>query len=136
MTARLGSNQGWIHLHPLAFVSWRSRSSESREPDHCRFHLLPIMPLSRLATRSCSGPWEAKWPSVGVKATGTLGGREGRMGKKQKGFGSRDAVRGSQSKPRAGSRLTVGTSKLVQANCQKFLSVLISSARANKTNCC
>ena len=85
--ARLGSNQGWIHLHPLAFVSWRSRSSESREPDHCRFHLLPIMPLSRLATRSCSGPWEAKWPYVGVKATGTLGGREERMGRSRRDLG-------------------------------------------------
>lgn len=48
--------------------------------------------------------------------------------------GPRDTVRGSQSKPRAGSRLTVGKSKLVKANCQTFLSVFISSARAIAKN--
>lgn len=48
--------------------------------------------------------------------------------------GPRDTVRGTQSKPRAGSRLTVGKSKLVQAYCQMFLSVFISSARAITKN--
>lgn len=70
----------------------------------------------------------------GRKGNGDTGRTGGKDGKKQKGFGSRDAVGGSQYKPKAGSRLTVGTSKLVQAYCQKFLSVFISSARANKTN--
>lgn len=76
VTARLGSKQGWIHLHPLAFVTWRRRDSESCEPHHCHFHLLPIMPFSWVF-RHCEN------------------------------------VRGSQSKPKAGSWLTVGRSKLV-----------------------
>lgn len=79
--------------------------------------------------RSCSGPWEAKRPSVGRKAEGAeVGGWEERIGD------PRDTVRGSQSKPRAESRLTVGMSKLVQAYCQTFLSVFISSARAFAKN--
>lgn len=42
-----------------------SRNSGSYEPDHCHFHLLPIMPFSEVAMRSCTGPREAKQPSVG-----------------------------------------------------------------------
>lgn len=70
-----GSNHARIRLHPLAFVCWRSRSGESPEPDHCHFHLLPIMPFSSPAMRSCTGPWEAKRPSVGREREGQRGDR-------------------------------------------------------------
>lgn len=46
-------------------LSWGSADSESCEPHHCHFHLLPIMPFNRMVMRSCSGPWDAKRPSVG-----------------------------------------------------------------------
>ena len=68
-----------------------------------------------------------------------MGGQEERIrgGGEQKGFGHRNAVRGSQTKPRAGSRVTVGESKLDQAHCQTFLPVLISSVESStKTVVC
>lgn len=80
--------------------------------------------------RSCTGPWEAKWPSVGREAAGGQSGRRGggRIG---------DPVILSELsvyRPRAGCRFTVGESRPVQADRQTFLSWLITSAGALTKN--
>lgn len=96
------------------FIHWHLWAAEagavgSREPDHCHFHLLPIMPFSRAAMRSCSGPLETKWPSVGTKAEGTER-EDGRKRRREaQGLDPRDT--GFQSK--AGPRLTQNASGLL-----------------------
>lgn len=77
----------------------------------------------------------AEWPCGHALAPGKLNGlcgmrgQSGRTGGKDrgmhKGFGHCITVRISQTKPRAGSRVTVGKSELDQAYCQTYLPVFI-----------
>lgn len=63
------TRENWGQTWDLSiFIGWHllnSGDSESCEPHRCHFHLLPIMPFNRVVMRSCSGPWDAKRPSVG-----------------------------------------------------------------------
>lgn len=126
-----GSNHARIRLHPLAFVCWGSGSGESPEPDHCHFHLLPIMPFSSPAMRSCTGPWEAKRPSVG-RERGATGGQSGRGGGGGQEVGPRDAFRalGRSGGQRPDADSLLGSLSRFRHGCQIFPSWLITSARA------